>query len=593
MNFYKSFLGIKKSLTGRVLFIAVLFLIIPFLIMTFFHYSEDIKIKKQGALIEFETIGREMQQQILQTVATKQDILDTVHLILSPTKRITPQLAAIAEQMQASAILHLTATPGGAALCDAASIPTLVGTTHAFLLERKRSGDAFGFLPSSQEFFLFSELTDNSTAWVALFSLSSLIDNWDLTVDSPLETALSLFNKKGELILTTNPALSEQAAFLEAQILQQNIHFIEGQHFIIQRFALPRSQMILLLSSVAELNFSNIPYLFLKLAILTALVTFFGGIGTFIVSYYLSKPFKRLTSVMQQVSAGDLQRRFHPSSLGFEVNTLGVIFNRVVDSLVQRIDEVKREKTARELLKQELLIGQKVHQSIIPKNLPHFPSLDIAARFVSAKEVGGDFYDFLPRKSLSNEQLLFAVADTSGKGIYACLYALTIRSILRSYGLGCSPLEEIIRQTNALFCQDTADSGVFVTMWLGLFDQETKRLTFASCGHHPALLKRSDGSVTALSTPGMALGATPDMPIESSSVQLASGDLLVSFTDGVIEAHNEKMEMFSEEKVVAFLRAQEEANAHTVVSALLDEITAFANQTSQYDDITVIALRVL
>ncbi len=592
MNFYKSFLGIKKSLTGRVLFIAVLFLIIPFLIMTFFHYSEDIKLKKQGALIEFETIGREMQQQILQTVATKQDVLDTLHLVLSPSNNITPQLAAIAREMKAAAILHLTTTPNGVALCDAASSPAFIGTTHAFLLKHKQAGDSFGYQSSSKELFLFSELTNNSTAWVALFPIASLIDNWDLAVDSPLETALSLFSEKKELILTTNPKLNDQAAFLENQVLNHDLHFIENKHFIVEKFTLPHSQLTLVLSSVAELNFSTIPYLFLKLAIFTALVTFFGGIGTFVVSHYLSKPFKRLTSVMQQVSAGDLQRRFQSSSLGFEINTLGIIFNRVVDSLVQRIDEVKREKTARELLKQELLIGKKVHQSIIPKNLPHFPGLDIAARFVSAKEVGGDFYDFLPRKSPTEEQLLFAVADTSGKGIYACLYALTIRSILRSYGLSASPLEEIIRQTNALFCQDTADSGVFVTMWLGLFDQATKMLTFASCGHNPALLKRRDGSVTALSTPGMALGAIADMPIESSSIQLASGDLLVSFTDGVVEAHNEKMDMFSEEKVVAFLRDQETPTASVVVSALLDEITAFAGAASQHDDITVIALRV-
>ncbi|MEM7174496.1 MAG: SpoIIE family protein phosphatase [Chlamydiota bacterium] len=588
-----SFWRIKESLVSRVLLIAFLLIVIPFFLLISFQYYEDIKSERTGALVELNLITREVQKQIRQAILQRKDLLDIVDLLLEPTEEAIPDLAIIAAQVQAMVVIHLTANAQGKYVCDTASKREFIGKDYSLLMEKGLSGQTFGYWPQSKEFFLLSEITKGKSAWVAFFATQSLVKDWEISVESSLAIDISLVGEDKQVIITTNPQLHEKIATLKDRAIKEGSLFLEGANFIVAERALLESHVLLLVSAPSKVNFTDIPNFFLKLAVSAVIVILLGGLGTLVLSYYLSRPFKKLSSVMQQVGQGNLDLRFKPSSLGFEVNILGKIFNDVVTALVQRIEEVKRERVEKETLAQELLIGQEVHNSIIPRKLPRFSGIDIAAHFISAQEVGGDFYDFLSKQVAGRRQLLFAIADTSGKGIYACLYSLTIRSILRSYGLISHRLEEILQQVNALFCRDTADSGVFVTMWVGIFDQKTRMLTFSNCGHHPALLKRADGSVMPLSTSGMALGAVSDVTIEAQSVQLLDGDLLLAFTDGVVEAHNDRMEMFGENRIIQILQAQKEENAQEVVDALMEKVSFFAGGAPQHDDLTVIAVKVL
>jgi sigma-B regulation protein RsbU (phosphoserine phosphatase) len=163
--------------------------------------------------------------------------------------------------------------------------------------------------------------------------------------------------------------------------------------------------------------------------------------------------------------------------------------------------------------------------------------------------------------------------------------------MLRCYGLVDSDLKAILKQTNTLFCIDTADSGTFVTAWLALFNEQAGKLTFSNCGHHPALLYRANDEIISLSTPGMALGVVPDIEMQTDTIELRHGDLLIAFTDGVIEAHNDQMEMFGKERIIEAIQTHREEGCQQIIDALIEKVFLFSSAQPQHDDLTVIAIK--
>ncbi len=273
--------------------------------------------------------------------------------------------------------------------------------------------------------------------------------------------------------------------------------------------------------------------------------------------------------------------------MGFEINVIGEIFNETVDSLNENMEAVQKVRIERETYEKELLIGEEVQRSILPKKLPNFPGVEMAARFIAAKEVGGDFYDFLV-----GDLLMLSIADTSGKGISACLYSLSVRSMLRSYGKIHQELDVILKETNNLFCLDTGDTGVFVTAFVGYFDPKTKVFNYSNCGHFPALQLKKNGELHKLSTKGMALGVVPFDHVATDKAQLETGDLLILFTDGIVEAHNDKMELFGERRLIESLQMKKDWEPQKIVDEIIKEVALFAEGSPQFDDLSLIVIRV-
>ena len=179
---------------------------------------------------------------------------------------------------------------------------------------------------------------------------------------------------------------------------------------------------------------------------------------------------------------------------------------------------------------------------------PSSPGLDIASGFTPAREVGGDFYDVYVKRDVQPNQLVIAIADASGKGITACFYSLCVRSMLRSYDSTYADLPKIIRSTNNLFCLDTGDTGMFVTAWVGIYDPATKIIRFSSCGHHPAIIKRKDGSLIEVTTSGIALGVAPFDKVKADQFQLETGDWVILYTDGILDARDAEGTHFGKER---------------------------------------------
>lgn len=325
------------------------------------------------------------------------------------------------------------------------------------------------------------------------------------------------------------------------------------------------------------------------LAILFSLIFIFGGALTYLITRRMAKPLAALSDTMDKVAGGELAARYPKDRMGFEINVLGSHFNKMVNALVFQMESAKKERLAREVLANELRIGHEIQKSLFPKSVPDFPGLDIASGFIPAKEVAGDFYDLFT----VGHKLMIVIADASDKGISACLYSLAVRSILRAEASSSLELPEIIRKANALFCLDTEESGTFVTAWVGIYDSRTRVLEYTSCGHPFAVVKRPSGIVEQLATSGIALGVVPFDQVPVASVQLSRGDLVLLYTDGVIEAHDLQEQLYGKKRLLNIIGRMEDPSSQAMVDAIFREVENFSSGAEQHDDMTLLALRLI
>lgn len=315
-----------------------------------------------------------------------------------------------------------------------------------------------------------------------------------------------------------------------------------------------------------------------------------GGCVVLILTYLFAKPLQQLYFVMKRASQGDLQSRYKSDRLGFEINSLGKMFNETMASLHHFIQKSSYLNTQKEVMHKELLLGREVQRAILPKETPHFAHLDIAFRFFSAKEVGGDFYDVI---ILSDHKIMFLIGDTVGKGMFACFYSLVLRSIIRSFTTQDFSLSEIIERSNSLFLQDTEETAIFVTLWAAIYDTESHLLTYTCCGHHPSLLKKSDGTIHKLETEGMALGIKSLQDVTCRNVNLDLGDTILLYTDGIVEAYNSKKnEYYSLQKLIELLQSQNRENSQSLVDDIFSELFLFTEKKELDDDAALLAITV-
>lgn len=324
------------------------------------------------------------------------------------------------------------------------------------------------------------------------------------------------------------------------------------------------------------------------LFVLMGIILTVGGLGTIWLIMKMARPLSQLAYVMEGVGNQDISLRYTSDPFGFEINNLGKRFNHMLDSLLRHMEEAKNERIHRERLSKELEIGHAIQQELLPDELPTMQGIEIAGRFVSAKEVAGDFYDLYP---LSESTLFFAIADGSDKGISACLYSLIARSMLRAHAEGGEPLQGIVKQTNDLFCHDTKDSGNFVTAWVGTLNSQSGELTYASAGHMPAIWIRADGSLEELTTEGVALGVIEVEQVEVKTVTLPQGSQLLLYTDGVLDAQNEKGELFGKSRLIDYLKSASDFEPESLVAGLLEAIDEFTSGSEPYDDLTVLSVK--
>ncbi len=241
---------------------------------------------------------------------------------------------------------------------------------------------------------------------------------------------------------------------------------------------------------------------------------------------------------------------------------------------------IAKDKERRE---RDLAISKTIQTSSLPVVFPDKPTWKIFARMITAREVGGDFYDFY---ELPSGKVFFLIADVSGKGVPAAMFMMRAKTTIRACMFGCPDLgQAICRANNAL--SDNNEANMFVTAWLGTFDPATGEVEYVNAGHNAPLVRRADGSVEWVRLrSGVVLAAMGGYKYRVDRLHLAPGDSVFLYTDGVTEAMNESGELYGERRLEAAMRASDEL----FVQFVLRDVERFAGGAERSDDITMLAL---
>jgi phosphoserine phosphatase RsbU/P len=233
---------------------------------------------------------------------------------------------------------------------------------------------------------------------------------------------------------------------------------------------------------------------------------------------------------------------------------------------------------------QEMEIAKQVQARLFPQTLPPLQTLEYAGICHQARQVGGDYYDFL---DLGGSRLGFVIGDISGKGIAAALLMANLQANLRGQcAIALDQPQRLLRSVNQLFCGSTSD-GAFATLFFAEYDDRSRCLRYANCGHLPALLLRNDDSLERLESTATILGVFGNWDCTIAELQLSPGDTLALYTDGITESFNDAGEEFGEGRLISALRRHGADSSATLLTAIVDEVRQFAPQ-EQHDDITLI-----
>ena len=252
---------------------------------------------------------------------------------------------------------------------------------------------------------------------------------------------------------------------------------------------------------------------------------------------------------------------------------------------------IGREMAQREKLNRELEIAREVQEHLFPQRMPSIPSLDYCGHCRPAREVGGDYYDFL---ELPEGKLGIAIGDVSGKGIGAALLMASLEASLRGQALVAHDLAELMDRVNSLIL-DASSASRYATLFYAVYDPRSHRLSFVNAGHNPpVILRKTDAGFTVfrLESGGPVVGLLRDK-YKQDSFLLEPDDLIVLFTDGISESMNVREEEWGEERLIEFAKTCFGLPAFEVMSKIMAAADAFAAGAAQHDDMTLVLLRVL
>jgi serine phosphatase RsbU (regulator of sigma subunit) len=252
----------------------------------------------------------------------------------------------------------------------------------------------------------------------------------------------------------------------------------------------------------------------------------------------------------------------------------------------QRLAAVEKVESERRAA-QELEIARQVQARLFPQTLPPLKTLDYAGVCIQARHVGGDYYDFI---SLGHGRLGLVIGDIAGKGIAGALLMANLQANLRSqFTLARDEPHTFLQSVNRLFYQNTTDSA-YATVFFADYDDTDRLLRYANCGHLCAILVRNNGSIERLHSTTTVLGLFEEWTSPIVECQLAPGDILTLYTDGVTESFDESEEEFGEDRLIAALQQNSALPPHALLSAVIDEIKKFS-PGEQHDDITLIVAK--
>jgi len=269
-----------------------------------------------------------------------------------------------------------------------------------------------------------------------------------------------------------------------------------------------------------------------------------------------------------------------------ELEFLSTLGNQAMISLENaRLFEEALEK---QRMEEELAIAREIQKGLLPKAPPEIKGYDIEGVNLPSEQVGGDYYDFI---KIDDTHYGIAIADVAGKGTPAALLMANLQASLRALASEYLSPKEVVFKINNLIFRNT-DIATFITFFYGILDTKKRTFTYTNAGHNPPYLLHRDGSLRTLTEGGLILGMMENVIYGEQRIQLAPGDLIVMFTDGVTEVINQREEEFGEERLVRIIRENRSAEAKQLINKINDALRRFTGGVHQNDDITLVVMRI-
>jgi len=304
----------------------------------------------------------------------------------------------------------------------------------------------------------------------------------------------------------------------------------------------------------------------------------------------LAAPLSHFANSARLIADGDFNVKLPEIKTNDEMLELHNSFSHMQDQLAEYVANLKETTAAKEKIESELRIACEIQLAMIPHSFPPFPDMpqvDLAAMLKSAREVGGDLYDFF---TMDEHRFCFAIGDVSGKGVPASLFMAVTRTLLRSIADKVKAPADIVNSLNKSLSLNN-ESCMFVTFFMGILDLKTKEIKYVNAGHNPPVIINNNGEVKMFESKGtIPLGLNEFFQYPEETLTLQQGDKLFSYTDGVNEAENSKAELFGDERMLDVIREHKNKNPRDLIMAMEAAIIKHVAGYPQSDDITMMAL---
>jgi sigma-B regulation protein RsbU (phosphoserine phosphatase) len=326
----------------------------------------------------------------------------------------------------------------------------------------------------------------------------------------------------------------------------------------------------------------------LFLGIFLALLIGIAGLVV-VLSRTITDPIRELSRGAEEIGSGNLDHQVRVHS-GDEFEQLADAFNRMAGDLKGYMHELLLTNAEKERIEKELEIARGIQQSFLPESSPVIEGIDIAGLNLPAREVGGDFYGYIP---VGGGKWGIVIADVSGKGVPAALFMGLSRTLVRANAMAQATVSETLIRANDLITENERSS-MFVTVFYGVLDPVRRTLTYVSAGHNAPFMLRNGGVDTiVLKAEGVALGVMPEIELEEREIKLDAGDILVLYTDGVTEAINHEEEEFGVARLTAIAEENRDRSAAEIIGEIKAGVIRYSEGQPQFDDITLIVVKML
>ncbi len=310
--------------------------------------------------------------------------------------------------------------------------------------------------------------------------------------------------------------------------------------------------------------------------------------ASFLLTNYIVKPIMQIAKGAEEIGQGNLKYKISIKTKD-ELEFLADQFNE----MTSKLDEAQKVMLEQERLKYELDIATSIQSALIPKKIPDIEGLSISAYYKSAKEVGGDYYDFY---KLNDGRLGFVVADVSGKGVPGAMVMVMTRSILKAEAYISKTAFAVLTNTNKFIYKDIK-RGMFITAFYGIIDPEKKILQFVNAGHNQLIIYRAEQNKCEIfKEPGIPLGVQgPDVfndLLKGKVIQLKKNDIVVQYTDGITEAKNIKEEEYKLQRLLNVVLNNSQVKPDILIKEVIADVNRFCGEVEQYDDIAILAIKI-